>query len=77
MESAKMHIQKMLQRAGLYHRLRTSGIHELYWRIAGKEWILARETGSLISIDASLLSCAPATLFSTSAQTRVSNPICS
>ncbi len=43
MESAKMHIQKMLQRAGLYHRLRTSGIHELYWRIAGKEWILARD----------------------------------
>jgi FkbM family methyltransferase len=33
----------MLQRAGLYHRLKASSIHELYWRIAGKNWILARE----------------------------------
>lgn len=43
MKSPKMHIQGTLQRAGLYHRLKASGIHELYWRIAGKRWILARE----------------------------------
>lgn len=43
MKSPKLHIQKMLQRAGLYHRLKTSNIHELYWRIAGKQWIRARE----------------------------------
>jgi FkbM family methyltransferase len=42
MESPKLHIQTILRRAGLYHRLRTSGIHDLYWRIAGKHWILAR-----------------------------------
>ena len=43
MTSPKLHIQRMLQRAGLYHRLRTSNIHDLYWRIAGKHWIVARE----------------------------------
>jgi FkbM family methyltransferase len=42
-KSPKLHIQRILQRAGLYHRLRTSGIHDLYWRLAGKHWILARE----------------------------------
>jgi FkbM family methyltransferase len=41
-ESPKLHIQTILRRSGLYHRLRTSGIHDLYWRIAGKRWILAR-----------------------------------
>jgi FkbM family methyltransferase len=43
MKSPKLHIQRMLQRAGLYHRLRTSSIHDLYWRLAGRNWILARE----------------------------------
>jgi len=43
MTSAKSHIKKALQRAGLYHRLRTSGVHDLYWRIAGRDWILSRE----------------------------------
>lgn len=43
MKSPKSHIQRILQRAGLYHRLRASNIHELYWRISGKHWILARE----------------------------------
>jgi FkbM family methyltransferase len=43
MSSPKLKIQKMLRRAGLYHRLRTSRVHELYSRIAGKYWILARE----------------------------------
>lgn len=43
MKSPKSQMQRMLQRAGLYHRLKTSSIHELYWKIAGKQWILARE----------------------------------
>jgi FkbM family methyltransferase len=43
LKSPKMHIRRMLQRAGLYHRLRASSIQDLYWRIAGKRWILARE----------------------------------
>jgi len=43
MISPKLHAQRMLQRVGLYHRLKASGIHELYWRIVGKNWILARE----------------------------------
>jgi FkbM family methyltransferase len=42
-KSPKSQIQRTLQRTGLYHRLRASSIHELYWRIAGKRWILARE----------------------------------
>jgi len=43
MKWAKSHIKSTLQSTGLYHRLRTSSVHELYWRIAGKEWILSRE----------------------------------
>jgi FkbM family methyltransferase len=43
MKSLKSQMQRMLQRAGLYHRLKASRIHELYWKIAGKQWILARE----------------------------------
>src|SRR5437016_14573665 len=43
MKSTTLHIMGMLKRAGLYHRLRASNIHELWWRIAGKNWILARE----------------------------------
>src|SRR5271168_3472899 len=43
MKSPKLRIQRMLQRAGLYHRLRTSSVHELYQRIVGKHWILSRE----------------------------------
>src|SRR5487761_368222 len=43
MKSPKLRIQRMLQRAGLYHRLRTSSVHELYWKVADRGWILARE----------------------------------
>jgi FkbM family methyltransferase len=43
MKSPKPQIKKVLQRSGMYHRLRTSAIHELYWKIAGKRWIEARE----------------------------------
>lgn len=43
MKSPKLQLQGMLQRAGLYHRLKASSVHELYWRIAGRRWILARE----------------------------------
>jgi len=43
MKSPKLQIQRMLKRAKLYHRLRTSSVHELYWRIADRGWILARE----------------------------------
>lgn len=43
MRSPKLEIQRMLQRAGLYHRLKTSGIHEVYWRIARNQQIQTRE----------------------------------
>jgi FkbM family methyltransferase len=43
MKALKLRIQRMLQRAGLYHRLKTSRAHELYWRISGSNWILARD----------------------------------
>jgi FkbM family methyltransferase len=39
----KRQTQEVLERAGLYHRLRTSAIHDLYRRVADKSWILARE----------------------------------
>lgn len=43
MKSPKVKIQGMLQRAGLYHRLRTSSVRELYWKMAGRQRIVARE----------------------------------
>lgn len=43
MKSPKSQIQGMLQRAGLYHRLRTSSVRELYWKMAGRQRIAARE----------------------------------
>jgi FkbM family methyltransferase len=43
MKSPKLQIQRMLQSAGLYHRLRTSSVRELYWRMAGKQQILDRD----------------------------------
>jgi FkbM family methyltransferase len=43
MKLPKESIQRMLQRAGVYHRLRSSIIHEMYWKVAGERWIQARE----------------------------------
>jgi len=39
----KSQIQRILRRAGLYYRLKNSRIHDLYWKVVGKRWILARE----------------------------------
>jgi FkbM family methyltransferase len=43
MLSLKGRTQTMLKRARLYHRLRTSSIHDLYRRVADRSWILARD----------------------------------
>ena len=43
MISPKLYAQSLLQRAGLYHRLKASAIQELYWRVAARHWILARQ----------------------------------
>ena len=43
MKSPKLKIQGMLKRAGLYHRLRASSVRELYWKMAGRQRIAARE----------------------------------
>ena len=43
MQSLKGRAQTMLKRAGLYHRLRTSSIHDLYRCVADRSWILARD----------------------------------
>jgi FkbM family methyltransferase len=43
MKSPKSQIRRLLQRAGLYHRIRTSKVRDLYSRIAGKQQILARQ----------------------------------
>lgn len=42
-KSPKVQIKGMLRRAGLYHRLRASVIHEMYWKVIGRQWLLARE----------------------------------
>jgi FkbM family methyltransferase len=39
----KRKTQTILKRAGLYQRLRTSSIHDLYRKVADKSWILARD----------------------------------
>ena len=43
MKFLKRQTQTILKRAGLYQRLRTSTIHDLYRRVADKSWILARD----------------------------------
>jgi FkbM family methyltransferase len=43
MKFLKRRTQTMLKRAGLYHRLRTSSIHDLYRGVADRSWILARD----------------------------------
>jgi len=43
MRSPRLELQGILQRAGLYHRLKTSSIHEAYWRIARRKQVAARE----------------------------------
>jgi FkbM family methyltransferase len=42
-QSLKRQTQTILKRAGLYHRLSTSGIHDLYRGIADRDWIAARD----------------------------------
>jgi FkbM family methyltransferase len=39
----KRQTRTILKRAGLYQRLRTSAIHDLYRSVADKRWILARD----------------------------------
>ena len=43
MKFLKRQTLTMLKSAGLYHRLRASSIHDLYRRVADKDWILARD----------------------------------
>jgi hypothetical protein len=38
----KRQTQTILKRVGLYHRLKTSCIHDLYRSVADRDWILAR-----------------------------------
>lgn len=44
MDFLKRQTRTVLKRAGLYHRLRTSTIHDFYRRVADKDWILARDS---------------------------------
>ena len=43
MKFLKRQTQTILKGAGLYYRLRESSIHDLYRRVADKDWILARD----------------------------------
>jgi FkbM family methyltransferase len=43
MKSLKQQAKTFLKRTGLYNRLRTSGIHDLYRGVADKDWVLARD----------------------------------
>jgi FkbM family methyltransferase len=42
-KALKQQTQTILKRAGLYNRIRTSTINDLYRRVADKSWILARD----------------------------------
>jgi FkbM family methyltransferase len=44
MTMLRLHFKNALRRAGVYHRLKTSRIYELYSRICKKEWILSRDS---------------------------------
>ena len=39
----KVVFKNLLQRVGLYHRLRASSVHEVYLMIAGRRWLVGRE----------------------------------
>src|SRR3984957_925341 len=43
MRFPKRRAKELLKSAGLYHRLNSSGIHDLYRRVADRNWITARE----------------------------------
>ena len=43
MKFLKQRTQTILKHAGLYHRLRTSSIHDIYREVADKSWTLARD----------------------------------
>jgi FkbM family methyltransferase len=43
MKFLKRRTRAILERAGLYHRLKTSTIHDLYRGVADKKWILSRD----------------------------------
>lgn len=43
MQSPKLRIKAILRRAGLYHRLKTSLLHETYSKLAGNRWVDARD----------------------------------
>ena len=42
MNFVKRQAKSMLRHTGLYHRLRTSSIHDLYRKVADKNWVLTR-----------------------------------
>src|SRR5262249_22777465 len=39
MQFLKVHIQTMLRRIGVYHRLKMSRVYDLYWWIIDRKWI--------------------------------------
>jgi FkbM family methyltransferase len=43
MKFFKRRTETLLKRAGLYHRLRASSIHDLYRGVADRKWLLARD----------------------------------
>jgi FkbM family methyltransferase len=43
MRFPKERAKEILKGAGLYHRLNSSGIHDLYRRVADKDWIASRD----------------------------------
>ena len=36
-------LKRMLSNTGIYHRLRASRIHDLYWKIRDQKWIVSRD----------------------------------
>jgi FkbM family methyltransferase len=42
MNTAKRSVQKILRRAGIYQRLKSSPLYDLYWRFSDRSWITHR-----------------------------------
>jgi hypothetical protein len=43
MRALKQRLQSMLKRVGIYYRLKNSRLYDLYWRVADRKWIDARD----------------------------------
>ena len=43
--SGKQHLQRTLAKLGVYERLKTSCLYDLYWNLAGRRYVMQQKSG--------------------------------